>query len=89
LIYAQKSPVKFGEISIEDLKMKRYAKDTMASAVIIFDKGETSLNEDLRVEFKRHTRIKFLTKAAIDEWATKTIMLSHNEDGISKLKGIT
>jgi hypothetical protein len=76
----------FGKITPEEIQMKKYPLDTSASAVILFDKGEYSLNEELAVEFKRHTRVKFLTKEGIDDWATRTIKLTHNQEGISKLK---
>lgn len=87
--FSQKAPVKFGEISMAEMKMSVYEKDSSAAAVILFDKGETYLSNDLNVEFKRHVRIKFFTKAEINEWSVKTIYLSHNEDGISKLKAAT
>lgn len=40
-IFAQKpAPIEFGKISMEDLKMKSYAKDTSAEAVVLCDYGE-------------------------------------------------
>ncbi|MFM7852956.1 MAG: DUF3857 domain-containing protein [Flammeovirgaceae bacterium] len=88
-LYAQKPPIKFGDVSTDELKMTIYPKDSTAAAVILFDRGETYLSNDLNVEFKRHVRIKFFTKAEINEWSVKTIYLSHNEDAISKLKAAT
>ena len=41
---AQKSPIKFGEVSLEELKMTRYEKDSSASAVVLCDFGESSIN---------------------------------------------
>lgn len=58
---------------MEELKMSKYLPDTTASAVILFDKGEYNLTDQLTVEIKRHMRIKFLTKAAIDNWASRTV----------------
>jgi hypothetical protein len=84
LLSAQTS--EFGKVSMDEMQMKRYSLDTAAGAVILFDRGEYNLSESLSMEFKRHRRIKFLTKAAIDDWATHTIKLIHNQDGISKLK---
>jgi hypothetical protein len=76
----------FGKITMEELQMKKYPLDTSASALILFDKGESGLNEQLQVVYKRHTRIKFFTKASIDTWASRTVYLTKGEDGISKLK---
>jgi hypothetical protein len=93
-IYAQKSPVKFGDIPMEDLKMKVYDKDSSASAVILSDYGEayvmlTTVNASL--VFERHVRIKILTKEGLD-WATAAIQLYHsgsNEERVTKLKATT
>jgi hypothetical protein len=85
----QNAPIKFGDIPMADMKMTVYDKDSSATAVILFDLGDCQLSDDLNVEYKRHVRIKFFTKASIDEWATKTLLLTHNEDGLSKLKAAT
>ena len=82
-------PSEFGKVSLEELKMKDYKLDSLATAVILFDNGESSLDNQLTVTSKRHTRIKFFSKAAIDDWANRTLYLTHNEDGISKLKAVT
>jgi len=76
----------FGKITIDELKMKKCSFDTSASALILFDKGVCDLNEQLQVIYKRHVRVKFFTKSSIDEWASRTIYLTRNEDAISKLK---
>jgi hypothetical protein len=76
----------FGEITMEELQMKKYSPDTSASALILFDKGSSDLNDQLEVVYKRHMRIKFFTKASIDDWASRTIYLTKGEDAISKLK---
>jgi len=76
----------YGKVTMEELKMSKYLPDTTASAVILFDKGEYNLTDQLTVEIKRHMRIKFLTKAAIDNWASRTVNLSRNQESISKLK---
>src|SRR5215831_19005431 len=76
----------FGKITLEELQMKKYSRDTSASALILFDKGQSSLDEQLNVVYKRHTRIKFFTKSSIEEWASRTIYLTKGEDAISKVK---
>jgi hypothetical protein len=43
LSFAQKDPIKFGEIPLEDLQMTVYDKDTSAVAVILADYGEARI----------------------------------------------
>jgi len=37
--YAQKQEIEFGEISQDEIEMKRFEKDKEAKAVVLFDKG--------------------------------------------------
>jgi len=90
---AQKRPAKFGDISIEDLKMTRYPKDSSASAVILVDYGESSLpyndsEGEFRLNFERLRRIKILTKEGL-KWADFRILLYHSKSGSEeKLQGL-
>ena len=91
---AQKSPIKFGEIPLEDLKMTVYEKDSSASAVILSDYGEayisaSSMNAFLN--FERHVRIKILKKDGF-KWADCSILLfrsGSDVDNVQKLKAST
>lgn len=59
----------FGDIPKEQLEMEVYDKDSTASGVVLFDKGETLIdyyNDDFHVSFKRHVRIKILTDDGFD-----------------------
>jgi len=89
--FAQKPPVKFGEIPIEDLKMVHYDPDSAASAVVLVDYGESSLpynsSEGFNLNFERLTRIKILTKEGLD-WATFTIPLYHDGGNNEKVTGL-
>jgi len=86
--FGQKKLPKFGEVAAEELKMTTCSFDSSASAVILFDKGEISLDQDLRATFKRHIRIKILTKGGLD-WGNYSLRLRRGNQGISKLKGST
>ena len=70
LILAQKpSPIEFGNIPLEDLQMKTYAKDSSAEAVVLCDYGDYSytFNDNYPyVIYKRHVRIKILKKSGFD-----------------------
>jgi len=92
---AQKPPIKFGDISIEELKMTKYDNDSSASAVILADYGETiiqySQNEGFQLKFERVKRIKILTKDGLD-YANFSIQLYHdggNGEKVSGLKAVT
>ena len=93
--YAQKAPIKFGEIPEEDLKMSRYDKDSTAAAVVLADFGQSSIiynqTEGFSLLFERITRIKILSKEGLD-WATFSVSLYHdggNNEKFSGLKAVT
>src|SRR5262245_3137359 len=67
---AQKAPIKFGDIPMEDIKMTLYEKDSSASAVILADYGESTMayseERGFYLKFERITRIKILKKEGLD-----------------------
>jgi hypothetical protein len=90
--FAQKDPVKFGDIPMEDLQMVTYAPDTSAAAVILADYGEARISPfQGKMLFERHTRIKIL-KPEGAEWANVQIKLLHigsADENITGLKAVT
>jgi len=96
LSFAQKPPIKFGDVPIEDLKMTRYEKDSSAAAVVLADYGESTIeydqNEDRFVlRFERLQRIKILTKDGL-RYANFSIPLYHDgssDEKIGSLKAYT
>lgn len=94
ILHAQKSPVKFGDIPMEDMTMKMYDKDTSASAVILNDYGEAYISVTAggaKLYFERHLRIKILKKEGLD-WANISIPIYHQgtaEETITGLKAVT
>lgn len=91
-VCAQKDPIKFGEIPMEDLQMTTYDKDTSAVAVILADFGEARISPyQGKMLFEHHKRIKIL-KAEGTSWADVSIFLYHTssgEENISGLKAVT
>lgn len=89
--YSQKSPIKFGDIPMEDLKMTVYSKDSSASAVVLEDYGIayiTVIGDAPVLNFERHTRIKILTKEGLD-YANTSILVYHagaTEEKVQALK---
>ncbi|MBO6525148.1 MAG: DUF3857 domain-containing protein [Balneolaceae bacterium] len=61
---------KFGDVPREHLEMEVYEKDSSASAVVLFSKGEAELNyynDRFYLTVYRHIRIKILTDEGLDE----------------------
>ena len=71
---AQKAPVKFGKVDIEDLEMKVYEPDTSASAVVLCDYGYF---DSQNFQFIRLLRIKILKKEGL-KWADYSFPSSEN-----------
>jgi hypothetical protein len=79
---------------MDELKMTVYDKDPEAEAVVLYDYGYSYLkyeNEEFRLYFNRHKRVKILKKAGY-EYATDKIMVYHNleqYESVTNLKGFT
>src|SRR5688572_28872696 len=54
--------VSFGKVSLEELKMTTYEKDTAAGAVVLSDIGEFN---GQTLKFKRNLRVKVLKKSGL------------------------
>jgi hypothetical protein len=78
---AQKSPIKFGDVSISDIEMTTYLPDTSAPAVILCDFGHF---DSQTVKFTRTLRIKILKKDGYS-WANYAFPGTQN----SQARGIT
>lgn len=91
---SQKPPIKFGNVPLDQLKMKLYEKDTNANAVILADYGTSRFdygNDQFQVIFERHVRIKIINKDGYN-WADHEVILYNNEsrkEVFSGLKGMT
>jgi transglutaminase-like putative cysteine protease len=91
---AQKPPIKFGDIPMEQMQMKVYPKDSSASAVVLADYGESSIDyatDKFLIRFERIRRVKILNKDGYD-WGNLTIPLYRDGstiEDVSSLKGVT
>lgn len=92
---AQKAPVKFGDVSREEISMTTYDRDSTASAVILADYGVSAItyrqNIGFLLDFERITRIKILTKEGLS-WGNFTIPLykrGADDEKLSGLKAVT
>ena len=66
LLPAQDKPAKWGEVPRADLEMKSFPEDSNATAVILYDLGEVSFDDQFELDFKRHRRIKILSAAGFN-----------------------
>jgi len=92
---AQKPPMKFGKIDIENLKMTHYQKDSSANAVVLCDYGNVALvyndEKGFQMIYDHHIRIKIFNKAGY-KWADAQEYLYHknsNTEKLTQIRGIT
>jgi hypothetical protein len=90
-----KTDVKFGKVSPEDLSKKVYSIDSNANAVVIADVGSSKIVGNTKgwfsLEFKRYRRVHLLNKNGFDI-ATEEIPLfskGEDEERISSMKAVT
>ncbi len=95
-LYSQKSFMKFGNISDEDLKMTSYSQDTSAGAVVLGNFGTTSFDisedEGFFMIFTKHIRIKILDKSELDKGDFSVSLYESaggSEERLSGLKACT
>ncbi len=95
LVLAQKSPIKFGDVPMEHLKMTSYDKDSSAIAVVLADYGQSNFlyndEKGFYVKFERTTRIKILKKEGT-RYGTFEVPLYKDgaeKEKIQAIKGIT
>lgn len=94
-VVAQKPPIKFGDVTKEEVSMTTYDKDPIAEAVVLADYGLSWVsyrqNVGFTVDFERITRIKILTKDGLS-WGNFEIPLYKNNtdrEKITSVKAVT
>ena len=88
--FSQKSKsTKIGNISLEELKMTTYAKDTVANAVVLYEHGNHYIDEDK--DYKKTTdfysKIKILKKSGANKAIIKIPF--YDKAKVYNIKGIT
>ena len=93
-VSAQKAPMKYGDIPMEDITMTLYGKDSSATAVVLFDYGKAFVSistVNTSLNYERHVRIKILKKDGLGN-ADVGILLYHSgstEEKVTNLKATT
>lgn len=89
---AQKPPIKFGDVSIEEVKMTRYEPDSSAAAVVLADYGESEIQynqtQGFLLAFDRVTRTKILTKEGYEHGNFEILLYTGNPEYREKLSGL-
>src|ERR1700694_1647515 len=79
----EKSNIKFGKVSVEDLQKKTYSIDSNATAVVLADIGSTEIVGNSKgwfsLEFKHFKRIHILNKAAYDAGNVQISLFTNGE----------
>lgn len=96
-LHAQKSPSKFGDIAMEDLKMTTYSNDSAASAVYLLDYGKcyvTSNAVSFVLNFERHFRVKILKNEGLNPGGPADVRIQlwkagSGEEKVTSLKAVT
>lgn len=94
--FTQPEGSKFGRVSDDELDMVIYAADSSASALILFDIGQSEFQYNqnsgsFEIRFSRHVRIKILTTDGF-EWADFSIPLysaSGQSERLSRIRAYT
>ena len=93
---AQENPVqKFGKIQAADLQKKRYAIDSSADAVVLFDVGSAQIEGNNKggfsVVYRQHKRIHILNKNGYDNADVSITLYNSNgmEVDLDHLKAVT
>lgn len=84
---AQKSPVKFGQIDINNLKMTHSSIDSTAGAMVITDFGYISYDHNFEILLTHHVRMKIFNSSEFDRADIKIPFSSR--DRVDKLKAAT
>jgi Domain of Unknown Function with PDB structure (DUF3857) len=92
---AQKAPIKFGKVKIEDLQKEYHEIDSSAAAIVICDFGTSNFEYTeaygFRIVFNRLTRIKILNEQGLEYANFKIPLYKNNSDKeeINTMKGFT
>jgi hypothetical protein len=90
--FAQKQPTKFGDVTLEEVKMSQYPLDSSATAVVLYDFGESYVkyaqNLGFFLEYERLTRIKILTRDGYDHANFEIPLYTGSTEYREKISGL-
>jgi transglutaminase-like putative cysteine protease len=81
-------PMEWGKVPSDQLKLTTYLSDTNSTAIILFDHGEAKFDDEYNIIFKRHRRIKILTKSGF-EWGSVIVKFNSDKQSVKDIEGLT
>ena len=88
-LFAHAQDFPFGSVSVNDITMKRYERDTGASAVVLREFGYAFISEaDYHLKFKYHVRIKILSKNGLDRGNIEVILRREGSERAERVEEI-
>ena len=93
--YAQNMVPKFGSVSMEEMNMKSYPKDTTANALVLFELGDVKFvtnHSKIYLQTEIYKKIKIFNKEGAEHGVVKVRIYDDQKGGIEevqKIKGIT
>jgi transglutaminase-like putative cysteine protease len=77
---AQEPGFEFGKVTLNEIEMKSYPRDTSAAAVVLKEFGNVYIDsDDYNLRFEYHVKIKILRTAGIEEGDVEILL--HRQDG--------
>lgn len=74
MLVGQEGVMKWGEVPTWQLQqIDAYPADTNATAIVLADYGEITVENDWSVLYEHHRRVKLLSEAAYEDWGTFNI----------------
>src|SRR6185312_11778295 len=77
---------KYGDVSGEELDMKKYDKDTSAHAVVLNEYGKARIvvtnSDDVNLQFDYHIKIKFFDDKEFERFGSQEVPL-YSSDGLT------
>ena len=88
-LFAHAQDFPFGAISGNEFTMKRYERDTGASAVVLKEFGYAFISDaDYHLRFKYHVRIKVLNKNGLDRGNIEVALRRERSDRAERIEEI-
>jgi hypothetical protein len=93
--FAQKPPIKFGKVSMDEMKMTVYDKDTTAEAVVLADYGDARIvfgaDGYPQLSYNKHIRVKVLNTDGLHkaDIVVRLYRKDSDKETLSGLKAVT
>ncbi len=87
LVAQNKGSADFGDVNVEELKMRESPLDSAADAIILFEKCEVQQYSNGTSDIKIHRRLKFFSRNAYRDWGS--VHVTGLKSSITKVRAAT